>query len=293
MLSTPVIPSAPTSVYIDMEGDPQAKFVYLIGLHIVTGNQDQFYSLWADDKKDEKGIFNQCFQLLGGLGDMQLYHYGSYEARVFKRMLPFAPTGALAKLLEENTTNVLEHVYSNIYFPTYSNSLKDIGPFLGHKWSTDSATGLSAIMWRKRWSRTRRPRRLVGRRLRYGLRPPLRRRPTKRRLESLPETTYHQLLRRDHLRFNNQRDIPGWLGVLLGHWMRHCYPEGESLPRWPVARIMAGTTAASPLGMAEMRGLGPKPPWIRSELHCPFQQNSHRPLHSAPHRPARRVAGCC
>jgi len=87
---------------------------------------------------------------------MRMYHYGSYETRVFKRMLPFAPTGALTKLLEENTTNVLEHVYSNTYFPTYSNSLKDIGQFLGYKWSTDGATGLSTIMWRKRWTRTRR-----------------------------------------------------------------------------------------------------------------------------------------
>lgn len=43
---------------------------------------------------------------------------------------------------------------------------------------------------------------MVGRRLRYGLRS------TKRRLESLPETTYHQPLPRDYLRFNNQRDIP-------------------------------------------------------------------------------------
>ena len=44
--------------------------------------------------------------------------------------------------------------------------------------------------------------------MRYGLRPPLRRRPTQRRLEPLPETTYHHPLQRDHLSFNNQRDIP-------------------------------------------------------------------------------------
>jgi len=155
-LNKPMIPSAPSSVYIDMEGDPQAKFVYLIGLCIVTGTQAKYYSLWADDEEDEKDIFDQCFQLLGGLVDARMYYYGSYEARVFKRMLPFAPTVALAKVLEENTTNVLKHVYSNLYFPTYSNSLKDIGQFLGHKWSIDGATGLNAIMWRKRWTCTRR-----------------------------------------------------------------------------------------------------------------------------------------
>lgn len=156
VLNTPVIPSAPTRIYVDMEGDPQAKFVYLIGLHTVTGNQVQSYSLWADDTKGEKAIFSQFFQLLAGYTDMRIYHYGSYEARVFKRMLPFAPTESLAKLLETNTTNVLEHVYSNVYFPTYSNRLKDIGQFLGYRWSTDGATGLSSIMWRKEWLRTRR-----------------------------------------------------------------------------------------------------------------------------------------
>jgi len=156
VLNKPMIPSAPTSVYIDMEGDPHAKFVYLIGLHIFTGTQDHFHSFWANEKKDEKGIFRECFQLLSGLSDIHIYYYGSYEARVFKRMLPFAPTKALAQLLEESTTNVLNFVYSNMYFPTYSNSLKDIGQFLGYKWSTDSATGLNAIMWRKLWTRTRR-----------------------------------------------------------------------------------------------------------------------------------------
>jgi hypothetical protein len=46
---------------------------------------------------------------------------------------------------------VLSLVYPHIYFPTYSNSLKQIGSFLGFKRENPSATGLESVMWRKTW----------------------------------------------------------------------------------------------------------------------------------------------
>ena len=51
-------------------------------------------------------------------------------------------------------TNVLSLLYGKIYFPTYSNSLKDIGSYLGVEWSEESASGLMSIVWRLRWEET-------------------------------------------------------------------------------------------------------------------------------------------
>jgi predicted RecB family nuclease len=41
-----------------------------------------------------------------------------------------------------------------VYFPTYSNSLKEIGDFLGAKWSQATPSGIHTIAWRERWLRT-------------------------------------------------------------------------------------------------------------------------------------------
>ena len=51
----------------------------------------------------------------------------------------------------ERPTNVMSVVYPHIYFPTYSNGLKDIGRFLGYERTHESATGLQTIVWRKSW----------------------------------------------------------------------------------------------------------------------------------------------
>jgi predicted RecB family nuclease len=49
------------------------------------------------------------------------------------------------------TVNILSVIYAQIYFPTYSNSLKEIAQYLGFQWSESGASGLSAIMWRSQW----------------------------------------------------------------------------------------------------------------------------------------------
>jgi uncharacterized protein len=36
----------------------------------------------------------------------------------------------------------------------FSNSLKEIAAFLGHKWSAADASGIKALLWRRRWNET-------------------------------------------------------------------------------------------------------------------------------------------
>jgi hypothetical protein len=49
--------------------------------------------------------------------------------------------------------DVLAAIYSHIYFPTYSNGLKDIAAFLNVKWSAPSASGIQALAWRLTWEK--------------------------------------------------------------------------------------------------------------------------------------------
>ena len=156
VLTPTPIPNAPARVYVDMEGDPRGTSIYLIGLHVVTDETEQSYSFWADTKHDEPRIFDEFFDTLNGLSSPRIYHYGSYESRVFRRMLASAPAEGITSVLTHGATNVLTHVHSHVYFPAHSNSLKAVAQFLGYQWSVHDASGVKSIVWRAGWERSRR-----------------------------------------------------------------------------------------------------------------------------------------
>ena len=69
------------------------------------------------------------------------------------RATDFCEPCAARTFLEQlaKTLNILSVIHDHVSFPTYSNSLKDIAHYLGFQWSEDSASGLSAIMWRSHY----------------------------------------------------------------------------------------------------------------------------------------------
>jgi len=149
------MPNTKTKVFIDMEGDSSGSFIYLIGILVIENGEIEKYSLWANDFDDEKEIFDECIKILSGLDDVHIFYYGKYESRVFKRMLKSKTTKKIRDLLMNKSTNILTVVYSNLYFPTYSNSLKDIGKYLGCSWSARNASGIQSIIWRKKWEHSK------------------------------------------------------------------------------------------------------------------------------------------
>lgn len=48
-------------------------------------------------------------------------------------------------------------IFAQVYFPTYSNGLKDVAGSLGFTWSHPMASGLQSIMWRHAWEESRDP----------------------------------------------------------------------------------------------------------------------------------------
>ena len=61
----------------------------------------------------------------------------------------------LADQLASSALNLISFTYAQIYFPTYSNTLKEIGRFLGFRWSSGDVSGLNALLWRSEWERSR------------------------------------------------------------------------------------------------------------------------------------------
>ena len=149
----PELPDSKVRVYLDIEGLPESEFCYLIGALVVAGETETFHSFWADQKSDEPTIFAQFVETIRNLHEPQILHYGRYERVALLRMkakLPEYLHPSIDALLAR-ATNVLSVIHPHIYFPTYSNGLKDIGRFLGFERAHENTTGLLSIVWRKSW----------------------------------------------------------------------------------------------------------------------------------------------
>lgn len=147
-----------TPVYLDVEGLPDRDFYYLIGLRFKTAGSVKQRSLWADDAKGEEGIWVDFLNILAGIENPILIHYGSFETTFLKRMLkrygePLEGTGAVEAIT--SALNLVSLLFGQIYFPTYSNRLKDLGAYLGFRWSSTNPSGIQSIIWRMDWEQSR------------------------------------------------------------------------------------------------------------------------------------------
>jgi predicted RecB family nuclease len=149
-----------TPVYLDVEGLPDRDFYYLIGVRIGTGESAVQHSLWADTIADEGKIWREFLATLDGVEKPVLIHYGSYETIFLKRMCELhgrpAEGSAITTTIQE-AVNVVPVLFAHIYFPTYTNGLKDIADTLDFKWSAPQPAGLKTIIWRHLWEESKSP----------------------------------------------------------------------------------------------------------------------------------------
>jgi len=154
VLGTPSLPVGPVKVYLDVEGDPDEGYIYLIGMVVCDGVSEQSYSFWADSKVQEIVILQQFIQELSRYGEFQVFCYGGYDKAFLKRMRPKVTGKKCLDNVLKSLTNVLSVIYDHIYFPCYTNGLKDVAAYLGYSWTDKAASGIQSIVWRKEWEAT-------------------------------------------------------------------------------------------------------------------------------------------
>jgi predicted RecB family nuclease len=158
LLGSAALSTSGTPVYVDVEGLPESDSFYLIGFRLQTANGPIQKSFWADGLKDEQRMWNAFIKELFDVDAPMLLHYGAYEKVFFNRMIERygfpARTPQLIQAAVLNSLNVLSAMYGKVYFPTFTNGLKQVGGFLGAKWRSPNAKGTDSIMWRTEWERT-------------------------------------------------------------------------------------------------------------------------------------------
>jgi transposase len=155
LVGSPALKIEGTPVYLDVEGLPDKDFYYLIGMRIVSHESTMHHSLWADNDADEKNMWNDFLCILSNLETPVLICYGSYEKVFLKAMCERygepQKESPLSKAIK-SPLNILSFLYGQVYFPTFSNGLKEIAGHLGYTWTNSSATGVQAIVWRQKWT---------------------------------------------------------------------------------------------------------------------------------------------
>jgi len=158
IVGSPELKIEGTPVYLDVEGLPDRDFYYLIGLRIGNGDDAVQHNLWADTVADEGKIWREFLAILETVEKPVLVHYGSYETTFLKEMKErhgrpqddSDTARAIASAL-----NLVPVAFAKIYFPTFSNGLKEIAGWLGYQWKQNSPSGLRSICWRDEWEQTK------------------------------------------------------------------------------------------------------------------------------------------
>ncbi len=143
-----------TELYLDIEGLPDQNLYYLIGLLVRQGGKTQYYSFWADDAdvKSEKKIWQDFLGVVNQYSDSPVYHYGNYEIRAIKALDKRYKTDNQS--LISRLANVNKQIYGKVYFPVYSNRLKEVAKFVGATWTASDASGIKSLVWRHYWNDT-------------------------------------------------------------------------------------------------------------------------------------------
>jgi hypothetical protein len=98
-------------------------------------------------------MWHNFLDLLAGLGDFTLIHFGRYERdfiREMQRRYPFGSKEESERLLAR-LFDVHGAIRTNVFFPVYSHSLKEIATLPGFRWQGPVRSGIDSIVWRHKW----------------------------------------------------------------------------------------------------------------------------------------------
>lgn len=149
----PDLSAQEVELFLDIEGIPDQSAYYLIGLLLRENGVDTYQSFWADKLQDEAEIWQGFLERINQYPAAPIYHYGSYEPVAIDKLSK--RQGADSTNLQKRLINVNASIYGKVYFPVCSNGLKDIGGFLGAKWTAPNASGLQSLVWRYYWDETK------------------------------------------------------------------------------------------------------------------------------------------
>ena len=147
------IPKYEVEIFIDFECIPDESFFYLFGVVVCQADKINNFQFWASSKNDEESAWKNFISIVEQYGNCPLFHYGSFENKAICKL--GERYGTSTKTIIERLFNINTCIYGKIYFPVYSNSLKDICKYFNLSWSSPNASGLQSIVWRHEYDQSK------------------------------------------------------------------------------------------------------------------------------------------
>jgi predicted RecB family nuclease len=148
----PTLQRHPVELFLDIEGIPDQHGYYLFGLLVSENGHCSYYPFWGNTAQEEEGMWHLFLEKVKEYPEAPIYHYGAYEPAALEKLAARYRTDYSS--IKQRLVNVLALIYGKVYFPVESNSLKDIGRFVGASWSSPDASGLQTLVWRHHWEET-------------------------------------------------------------------------------------------------------------------------------------------
>ena len=145
----PELSRQPIEFFIDIEGNPDKELYYLIGVLTYKDSETICNSFWADKTSDEAHIWQQFLSIINKYPATPIYHYGNYELKAIDILGKRYNTNVTH--IQSRLINIVNSIYGKIYFPVYSNGLKELGNYIGATWSSTNASGIQSIVRRYQW----------------------------------------------------------------------------------------------------------------------------------------------
>lgn len=149
----PQFSSTQVNIYLDIEGIIDEEYIYLIGLFISGNNHNCYYSFWADSAEEQEKILIEFINTILPFPDFLIYHYGSYDIKSLRKIAKRLSTNYQGEFqkIEKKSINLHTLLSNNLYFPTFTNGLKEISNYIGYSWQMENASGLQSVIYRKKW----------------------------------------------------------------------------------------------------------------------------------------------
>lgn len=146
------LPSAPTEVFFDIEGDPLEQVEYLFGFLVRRDGREDYVHQLAERPNLEGRMWEQFLGWLETLeGDYVVYHYGGYElARLVSLEGRYGGSRRL-DVFRDRMVDLNEIVKESMVFPLYFYSIKDIGNHIGYRRSDTIKGGGESVAFYEEW----------------------------------------------------------------------------------------------------------------------------------------------
>ncbi len=148
----PELTRQPVELFLDIEGIPDQRLYYLIGLLVCDGGKSIQYPFWVNTQEEEETIWKQFLSKVNEYPEAPIFHYGSYESKAFHELNKRYSNNS--EEIEKRLVNINSAIFGKVYFPVFSNSLKEIGVYIGASWTSEQASGLQSLVWRYRWEKS-------------------------------------------------------------------------------------------------------------------------------------------